>query len=75
MGRGKEKHQEYVHELTDDETDDSWVAQLSQMIDEMEIKTDKYVEKYERMSRKRLNRKPKTRNRGTMTKRSLAEIC
>ena len=41
----KEKHEEYVDELTEGESDDSWIAQLSQMLDETEIKTDKYLEK------------------------------
>ena len=53
----KEKHQEYVDELTDGETDDSWIAQLSQILDEMEIKTDKYVEKIRKNEQKAIEQK------------------
>ena len=39
----KEKQEEHINELTEYESEDKWMAELSQMFDETEIKTDKYI--------------------------------
>ena len=45
-----EKHEEYVNELadSDEKEEDCWMSELSEVLDEIEIRTDKYLDKAHR---------------------------